>query len=109
MRKLSTFVAAAVLMIVLLACEGDRLSKDATPNATDVRPERSSYAPSYRRAPEGGGYCCNLLQTQLRDQTKNPPASCGRQRSVLRQRPLMPTSQPSCAATPPSPSTSIRP
>ena len=38
MRKLSTFVAAAVLMIVLLACEGDRLSKDATPNATDVRP-----------------------------------------------------------------------
>ena len=38
MRTLSTFVATAVLMVVLLACEGDRLSKDATPNATDVRP-----------------------------------------------------------------------
>ena len=38
MRKLSTFVVTAVLSMVLVACEGDRLSKDATPNATDARP-----------------------------------------------------------------------
>ena len=37
MRNLSTFVAAAVLMMVLVACNGDRLSKErVTPTATDT-------------------------------------------------------------------------
>ena len=38
MRNLSTFVAAAALVMVLVACNGDQPSKEVTPNATDVRP-----------------------------------------------------------------------
>ena len=38
MRNLSTFTAAAILIMVLVACQGDRPSTEATPDAMDVRP-----------------------------------------------------------------------
>ena len=38
MRNLSTFAATAVLIMVLVACQGDRPSTEATPDAMDVRP-----------------------------------------------------------------------
>ena len=38
MRKLSTFVVTAALLMVLVACEGDPPSKEAASNATDARP-----------------------------------------------------------------------
>ena len=53
MRSLSTFVAAAVLMVILAACQQGRPSTEATPDSADVPPTaEATVAPS--PGPAGG-------------------------------------------------------
>ena len=46
MRKLSIFVATAFLMMFLVACNGDRLSNEATPEATGAPSSDSTEGPA---------------------------------------------------------------
>ena len=71
MRKLSTFVAAAVLIMVLVACKGDQLTKDPS---SELRPTKERAAPTATNADVAAlvrGNCAFTFDLALREDGKN--------------------------------------
>ena len=130
MRNLSTFVTTAVLIMVLVACDRDQLTKKATPNATDVRPTavptpvatdqppttaatpvvtvaRPTAEATVAPSPDSTEGPAQELVSTLRSTTKERAAPTTTDADDIRW--SAGPSRPLCAATPPSPSIYMRP